>query len=306
MANSTLLTLVQQSLQGMGVVAYGLPSTVISNTNQDVVQTLALVNIEGNALAREYDWNALRIQNVFQSEFYSYTGDTTSGSTSLTNMSSIASLDATFQVTGTNLPQDSTVVSASGTTVVINQEATATATTSTFTFSKVRYAVPTAWDRPVDRTQWVKSDHWEMLGPETPQQQEWLRSGYISSGPRIRYWMMGGYFQIWPPLGTEETLSYEYFSKYWIFATAAANTSKQYFTVDTDTCVFPDSLMHALIRLKYFEVKGFDTTALYRDYLNQKDLAKSHDGGSPMLSMAPQLSSVLIGWENIPDSGFGT
>ena len=47
MANSTLLSLFQTTMQGMGVVSYGNPATVISNTNQDVVQTLALVNIAG-------------------------------------------------------------------------------------------------------------------------------------------------------------------------------------------------------------------------------------------------------------------
>jgi hypothetical protein len=30
------------------------------------------------------------------------------------------------------------------------------------------------------------------------------------------------------------------------------------------------------------------------------------DAGSPNLSMAPQPSTVLIGWGNIPDSGYGT
>ena len=52
MANSTLLSLMQTTLQAMGVVGYGLPATVVANTNQDVVQVLALVNAEAGAVAR--------------------------------------------------------------------------------------------------------------------------------------------------------------------------------------------------------------------------------------------------------------
>ena len=308
MANSTILSLFQTTLQGMGVAVYGAPTTVIGNTNQDVVQSLALVHAAGDEMNREFQWQAATKQTIFSATYFSYTGDTTVNSTSLTNMSSIASLDATFMVTGNGVPQDTFVVSVSGTTVVISQAATATATTQTFTFSKVLFALPSDFDRPVDSTQWDKSKHWQMLGPETAQQREWLRSGYISTGPRVRFWMMGDYFQIWPPLGATEVLAYEYVSKWWISATAPATPAptKQAFTVDTDTCMFADPLMRAMIKLKYFEAKGFDTTALYRQFVAQRDLAFAHDGGSPNLSMAPKPGSALLGWGNIPDSGYGT
>ena len=310
MANSTILSLVQTTLQGMGVAAYGQPTTVIANTNQDIVQVLALVNAEGDALAHEKDWQAQQIQYIFTAPFYTYTGTTTDGSTSVTAMSSIAGISTNptyFQVTGTGIPQDCFVTAASGTTVTLAQEATASGTAVSLTFSQVLFAPPSDFDRQIDRTHWDKSKHWEMLGPSTPQQREWLRSGYISTGPRVRYSYMGGYFMIWPPLGTDETLSYEYVSKYWVNATAPTllTPTKQSFTVDTDTCIFPDALMRALIKLKYFEVKGFDTTAFYRDYVMQRDLAKANDAGSMTLSMNPRPASVLIGWNNIPDSGYG-
>ena len=309
MANATPLSLFQTTLQGMGVASYGNPTTIIGNTNQDVVQTLALTNIAGQELMGQYEWEAAVTQYIFSATTFSYTGDTTNGSTSLTNMSSIASLDVTFAVTGNGIPQDSRINAApSGSTVVINQSATATATTQTFTFSKVLFALPSDFARMVDYTHWDKSKHWNLLGPETSQQREWLRSGYIATGPRIRYWQMGGYFQIWPPLGADEVLSYEYMSKNWILATSPSTPAptKQLFTVDTDTCIFPDPLMRALIKLKYWEMKGFDTTAAYRDYMMQVDIAKAASAGSPNLSMAPRPGSVLIGFNNIPDSGYGS
>jgi len=308
MANSTLLSLFQTTLQGMGVATYGNPATVIGNTNQDVVQTLALVNSAGGEILREYEWQQAVKQYIFYATFYSYTGDTTSGGTTISNMSSITGLDNTFMVTGTGIAQDTLVVSATGTDVVVNQQMTATGTTVTLTFSKVLFALPSDFDRMVEYTHWDKSKHWNLLGPQTSQQREWLRSGYISTGPRIRYWQMGGYMQIWPPLGANETMSYEYVSKWWISATSPSTPAptKELFTVDTDTCMFPDPLMRSLIKLKYFEAKGFDTTALYRDFRMQLDAAKAHDGMAPNLSMAPKPGSILIGFNNIPDSGYGS
>ena len=313
MANSTLLALVQNTLQGMGVATYGMPATVIGNTNQDVTQTLALINSEGDSLAHERDWQAQQVQYLFTAVYYTYTGDFTSGSTTISNLSSTTGLTTNptyFMLTGVPVPQDTFLVSvnAGAGTAVMNQAATASGTAQSITFSQVLFAPPTGFDRQIDRTQWDKSKHWEMLGPETPQQREWLRSGYISTGPRIRYWYMGGYFQIWPPLGSTESLSFEYASKYWVLATAPTllTPTKQAFTVDTDTCIFPDSLMRSMIRLKYLEAKGMDTTAAYMAYTAQRDLAKANDAGSPTLSMAPRVSEVLIGWDNIPDSTYGT
>jgi len=306
MANSTLLQLVSRTMQGMGVSTSGLPSSVIGNTNQDVVQILAMLNMEADSLAREHEWEAMRLQNLFEATFFEYTGDPTDGSTTIANMSSIVSLDATFMVEGTGIPQNTMVVSAAGTDVVIDHEADTTGTTVTLTFSKVRFAFPTDFDRPVDRTHWDTSQRWEMLGPETMQQMSWLKSGYISTGPRLRYISFGNFFQIWPPQGVSKWLQFDYISKYWVYATGGTATTKQTFTVDTDVCIFPDAMMYALIRLKYFEIKGFDTTALQGKYDIQLDLAKGHDGGSQDLSMAPVLSNVLIGWENLPDSGYGT
>ena len=312
MANSTILSLVQNAFQGMGVAKSGDPATIIGNTNQDVVQVLALVNAEGDALAKEQDWQAQQKQHIFTAPYYTYTGTTTTDSTTVTGMSSVTGLTTNptyFQVTGVGIPQDCFITAAdSGAlTVTLAQAATASGTVS-LTFSQILFEPPSDFDHQIDRTHWDKSKHWEMLGPSAPQQREWLRSGYISTGPRVRYSYMGGYFMIWPPLGSTEKLSYEYVSKNWVLATSPSTLTptKQAFTVDTDTCIFPDSLMRALIKLKYFEVKGFDTSAYYRDYVQQRDIAKANDAGSQTLSMNPRPASVLIGWNQIPDSGYGS
>ncbi len=301
--SSTLLQLVGQATAELGL---SVPTSVIGNTQQDVVQQLGLTQAVIYELQREWQWQALTKEYRFTTTFFTYTGDTTLGSTSVINMSSIVGLSSNFMVVGTGINQDTYVVTAVGTTVTLSQAAAATATAASLTFSQTKYSMPSDYDRLIDRTDWDKSKHWEMLGPETAQQWQWLKSGYISTGPRVRYRVLGDFFQVWPPLGSNEYLGFEYVSNLCVALSSGATPTKTAFTLDTDTCIFPDRLMVLGLKKKYFEIKGFDTIALTDDYNRHLSIAKAADAGSPTLSMAPRLSSVLIGWENIPDSGYGT
>ena len=304
--SQTLLQLVQQARGEMGL---SVPTTVINNGQADIVQSLYLINGVGQKLQREYQWEQINKEYRFSTVFYTYTGTITNGSVNITGLSSTTGLTTTptyFMVTGTGMNQDTYLVSvnAGASTAVLSQAATTSGTVS-LTFNQTKYAMPSDFDRKVDRTDWDKSQHWEMLGPETGQQWQWLKSGFISTGPRIRYRILGGLFQIWPALGSAHLLGWEYISNQWVLASAATDPSKSSFTVDTDTCIFPDTLMVLGLKLRYFEVKGFDTTALKEEYIRELDISKANDAGSPTLSMAPRAGSILIGFDNIPDSNYG-
>ena len=299
---STMLQLMQQANGELGL---SVPTAVASSSAADTIQQLALLNSIGNELAREYQWENLNKVHLITVLVSTITGDTTLESANITNASSIALLDTTYQIVGTGIPTATYINAApSGTTIVMNKVATTTATGTTFTLTKVRYTMPSDFDRIIDDTQWDQSKHWKMLGPETAQQWEWLTNGYISTGPRVRFRIFGGYFQIWPAIGTTDVLGFEYVSRGWAISLSSVIQSS--FTADTDTCIFPDRLMVLGLKLKYFEAKGFDTTAIYRDYIKQKDIAFANDSGSPTLSFAPRISSALVGWNNIPDSEYGS
>ena len=306
MSTTTLLQLVQQATGELGLA---VPTTVIGNTNTDVIQILRLINACGYELQRKWEWQALTTEYRFSMVFYSYTATTTDDSTTISAMSSTTGLTTNptyFSVTGTGIAQDTYLdsVNAGASTAVLSLAATASGTAITLTFSQTRYAMPSAFDRLIDKTDWDKSKHWEMLGPETGQQWQWLKSGFISTGPRLRFRVLGDLFQVWPPSGVDDTLGFEYVSRNW--AATTAGVAKASFTVDTDTCIYPDRLVVLFLKKKYFEIKGFDTTALERDYSAELDLAKANDAGSPTLSMNPRLSETLLGWGQIPDSGYGS
>lgn len=298
----SLLQLVQKVTGELGLV---VPTTVADNTSQDIIQITALMNAVGDESQAKFCWQALDTEYRFTTAFQQIAGNTTNGSPVVTGLASTSGIVAgTFMVTGLGIPQDCYVQSVdSANQVTLNQNATVTATASQLVFAQTKYTMPSDYDRLINRTQWDKSKHWEMLGPETAQQWQWIKSGYIATGPRVRWRVLGGYFQIWPALNTSEYLGLEYTSKNW--ARDSTGAPKDGMTQDSDTSIFSDRMMVIGTKLKYFEIKGFDTTALKRDFDSEFEIRMSTEQGAATLSMAPRLSQVLVGPENVPDSGYG-
>jgi hypothetical protein len=299
-----MLQLVQQTTAELNLA---VPSYVIGNPSQDVQQILALMNGAGYELLKEHDWQALQVQYRFYTQSITANATTVNGSYNLTFAlgTDLSAVDSQWQLTGYNIPQDTYVVSANNTTkvVVMSQMATGDGVQSVVC-AQTAYDLPDDFETITDRTQWDKSKHWEMLGPEDAQQWQWLKSGYISTGPRVRWRILDNQFQIWPVMNTNEYLGWEYRSKGW--ARSSAGAIKNSFTADSDTTVFDDRIMTLYTKLKYFQVKSFNTTALMQDYQRYLTIAKANDKGAPNLSFAPYPSKVLIGYANIPDTGYGS
>jgi len=299
--SSTMLQLVQQVTAELNLA---IPTYVQGNTSQDVQQVLALMNRAGYDLVKEYDWQALELEYRFYTTAITTTCDTINNTYNLLNVGNVTGLNSNYSVVGTNVPQDTYVESVAGSTVTVSQLASATSVGGTVTFSQTKYPLPPDFETITDNTHWDKTKHWQMLGPEDAQQWQWLKSGYISTGPRIRWRILGNQFQIWPPYNTQEYLGFEYRSKGW--ARSATGAVKNSFTADTDTTVFDDTVLVLATKLKYFQIKSFDTTALMQDYMRYLSIAKANDKGSATLSFAPYPSKVLIGYANIPDTGYGS
>jgi hypothetical protein len=303
---ATLLQIVQQATGEMGLA---IPASVANSTAADTVQLMYLTNALGTELSREFPWENLNREYRFYTAYAQSDAIVVNQSATITGIDAavvsqmVAAGATNWMVTGLGINQDTYITGTpTATSVTVSQLPTASNTTQ-LTFGQTKYPLPSDWDRQTDRTHYDKSKRWEMLGPTSPQQWQFLKSSYISTGPRVRYRIMGGEFQIWPILSTNEYMGYEYISTAW--ADSAAGVAQTSLILDTDTCIYPARLMVLGIKRKYFEIKGFDTSAFERDYQAELNIAKANDQGSATLSFAPKTANVLIGWENIPDSQYG-
>ena len=300
--SQTMLQLVQQTAAELNLA---VPTYVAGNTSQDVQQILALMNGVGYDLVKEYDWQALQVQYRFYTQAINCNATSINGSVVLEVDPSvdITAVNKQWQITGYNINQDTNVVTVAGQTITMSQMASGSGN-GAIVLAQTAYSLPADFDTITDRTQWDKTKHWEALGPEDAQQWQWLKSGYISTGPRIRWRILDNQFQVWPPMNTNEYLGWEYKSKGW--ARSATGAVQNSFTADTDTTVYDDRLMVLATKLRYFQIKSFDTTSLSQDYQRYLSVIKANDKGAPNLSFAPYPSKVLIGYSNIPDTGYGS
>jgi len=301
--SQTMLQLVQQVSAELNLA---VPTYVAGNPSQDVQQILALMNGAGYDLVKEHDWQALQVQYRFYTQAITTNATTVNGSTTLTvdGGTDISAVTSQWGITGYNINQDTQVVSVTNPTTIVMSQMASGSGTGSVVLAQTAYDLPFDFEAITDRTQWDKTKHWEALGPEDAQQWQWLKSGYISTGPRIRWRILDNQFQVWPPMNTNEYIGWEYRSKGW--ARSATGAVKTSFTQDTDTTVFDDRVMVLFTKLKYFQIKSFDTTALSQDFQRYLSVAKANDKGAPNLSFAPYPSKVLIGYANIPDTGYGS
>ena len=280
-----------------------VPSVITGNTDDMVVQMTALMNRVGTTLTTENNWQALIKEYRFQTVYYQYTGNVALNALQLTGMSSITGLTSDFMVMGNGVMQDTFVTSASGSTVNININATGAYTGATYTFGQVNYAMPSDFQRMVNKTQYNKSNRWSVIGPKDAQEWQWLKASYVTTGPRMRFRIAGNKFVIWPMPTAQVILGFEYQSGSW--AASASGTPQQKLINDTDTSLFPDYLMILGTKLKYFQIKGFDTTELKADYYRELSKFKAQDAGADTLSLAPKYPNILLTQNNLPDTGFG-
>jgi hypothetical protein len=173
--------------------------------------------------------------------------------------------------------------------------------------NQATYPLPDDFARPITQTEWDRINHWPLIGNETSQQWQWLKSGILSTGPRERFRLVGNAIELWPVPGVGGpplpiTFSYYYVSKWW--ALAANGQPKAKCDNDNDTTIFDDRLMTAGVKLRFYQAKQFDTSAMAADFQTLLDDALAQDTGGPVLSMSRQPAFPLITIYNIPDGNW--
>jgi hypothetical protein len=242
------------------------------------------------------------------------TGNMAAHSAVITGIPTTAALAANYwAVSGAGIPQAARVASVDSLTQVtmsmINTNTTAL-TATPITFAKDTYALPTGFDYYNNDTMWDRTNFWKLMGPDSPQRDQYIRSGITPLVPR-RHWRQSGPYanqwRIWPPPSSVDArlqLVFEYLSRYAVVA-ANGTTYKEFFTLDTDTCLLDENALIMGLKWMFWEIKGFGSYVTLQnrwvDYVNR---LAARDGGAPTLSMAKREDSLLISPANVPDGSW--
>lgn len=135
----------------------------------------------------------------------------------------------------------------------------------------------------INQTIWSRSRRLPVCGPLDPQQWQMLKALFVN-GPYYRHRIRGGLLLVNPTPPAGESWYFEYSTSNWILG-ADGTTYKQYFTLDTDTFLIPESLALMGLRWRWKKEKGFDYAEDFRTYEMQVKDALGRDGGKDTLAM---------------------
>jgi len=307
---TTLLDIGQAVVNELGLPSLG---SIVGNANVTARQILALANRSGDELYQTHPWIVSQAQHIVEIGDPIITiGDVTAGSGIISNIPSTAGIVAnTWAISGNGLQQSSRVSEViDATTVRIDMFATQGGIGVDLVFAQDTYNVPEEFKWFANRTMWDRTNHWELIGPMSPQADQWERSGIVTVGPRRRWRQIGNEptnWRLWPPPTASNdypaTMVFEYNSKFW--ARTALGVGIPKFVADTDYSAIDAQAIILAVKWRLWQAKGFEYGAMQAEANDYVARLAARDGGSPDLTLGrPIRDTYLITTENVQDGNF--
>jgi hypothetical protein len=322
----TLLQIVQTICDELGL---NRPTVIVNATDTQVRQIYSLVNRSLRELQQNYNWTFLQTEfDLTVAQPTVTTGNTTSQSPILSNIPSttfLAPFPTTWVVSGQNIPVNSRVLSiVDPNTVTISQPASASLVGETLTFSRDTYPIPSDFSRYINQTWWDRTNRWALMGPDSPQVDQWHRSGIVTIGPRRHFRQIGyvGYpdfnsdfnidfssttsvYRIWPPPGAADTpinLVYEYISQNMCLSRTL--TPQPNFIADTDLSLCDPQMLILDTKWRFWQIKGFDYLPMQMEARDYIDRAYGNDGGAKTLSITNKRFNMALTTGLVQDGNY--
>jgi hypothetical protein len=304
-----LLQIIQAVTGELGLVQ---PSSVVGAQDLQTLQMYNLVNREGDNLRRTHRWTAMLSQFTLNvGNPIVTTGNVTLGSNTLTNVNFASGTPVAqiYVVSGASIPVAARVVTVAtaANSVVMDMVGTGTATNTPLTFAQDTYPGPTDYDFTINKTSWDRTNRWELIGPDSPQIDQWHRSGIVTVGPRRHFRWVGddpnGSYRLWPPPANVDTpfqIAWEYTSVNW--CRSAAGVKQASMLADTDSPFLDAQAIILGAKWRFLQAKGFPTAAsMQTEYVDYVQQLVARDGGAPTLNMRRRQFPLFITPANVPD-----
>lgn len=329
---TTLLQIVQTVCDELGL---NRPSVVVNSTDTQIRQIYGLINRALRELQQNYDWTFLQTEyDLHVSQPTTTTGDVALNSYQIQNIASMTGFIPTNQaplwvVNAQFLPVAARLVSVdSATQVTVSEPATGTQTGVSVVFAQDTYPEPTDFSRFINQTWWDRTNRWALMGPDSPQVDQWHRSGIVTIGPRRHFRQVGfnglqasfnndynadfdtstlglRNYRIWPAPGATDTplnLAYEYISNNIVIG--PGGTPQPNFISDTDFPIIDAQMLILEAKWRMWQIKGFDYEAMQMESRDYIDRAYANDGGAKTLSLPSRRATFALTTGIVQDGGY--
>ncbi len=160
----------------------------------------------------------------------------------------------------------------------------------------------------IDQTGWTPTNRLPLGGPLSAQDWTFIAgSGWDQYTIYISFREFDGSFQIQPnnPVPDAQTITFEYIRNTFAYPAATPLVQINRVTAADDVVLFPPILMVKLLKLRWLEAKGFDTTSAMQQVKLAMDTWLPKDKSAPVLNMGTRRLFPYLDWRNIPETNFG-
>ena len=295
----------------------GLPAstTVFGNSDLTTVQLLSFLQAANEELRESNDdgWSVTEAEfNIVVNVPTITVGTMIANGAIITNIPSTAGLSANYwTVTGSNIPQGARIKSVdSATQITMTMVNTGAAIATPIIFAQDTYALPADLQKYADRTFWDRTNRWELLGPDSPQLDQWHKSGVVATGPRRHFRDVGPFanqFRLWPApsdIVAPIQIVFVYNSLNTVNVNGLGATFAQAFASDLDQPLINDRALILGVKWRFWEQKGMNWVSKRDEYDKYVERIIARDDPAPTLSIIPRVSPLLISPSNVQDGYF--
>jgi hypothetical protein len=303
------LTLLQMVNTAQAELGLPVSATIFGNADLSTVQLRTLANRVLDELRSMHTWTQMQFEfNLVVQPPTITTGNINTASPAvITNIAAGTAAQAanpySWAVVGASIPAAARILSVdSGTQVTMDMQSAITANVAAtpITFAQDTYAMPAGFDWFQNRTMWDRTNRWELLGPDSPQMDQWHRSGIVVTGPR-RHWRKLGpnanQFRIWPApieITTPLQLVFEFLSNAAVMVHGSNTSFAQYFANDDDQVALSDQAVVMGLEWMFWQRKGFNYSDMKNDWIDYVERLIARDGAAATLQLAKKLHPVFI------------
>jgi hypothetical protein len=314
MAGKTFLQIVNDVERELGLTQ---SPTVFGDTGTTTGKQLgSLANRVVDEFRRMNRWTALQIEyDLLVNPPISTTGDLAAGDNKITGLPGTTGIvpDA-FMAAGDGVPSAARITSvdsASQVTLSMYNTNDTNLTGTDILFMQDTYPMPPGFDWFINRTMWDRTNRWELLGPDSPQQDQWQRSGIVPLTPRRHFRKIGPFsraFRLWPPpaeLIAPLQLVFEYQTTHSVMVHGDVCELAIEYVNDDDVCVLDDQAIILGMKWMFWEIKGFGSyVTMQTRWLDYCDRLIGRDGAAPTLNLAPIRQELFISPAQVQDGNF--
>jgi hypothetical protein len=171
------------------------------------------------------------------------------------------------------------------------------------------YDLPADYLYMINQTGWERAENVPVFGPLSPQDWQYLLGrDLVSHTIYASFRLKEGKYSIFPqppPNGLD--IHFEYMTRNWVLDSSDGTTLVDTVNAGGDTPVFNTTLISRMLKVKYLEAKGMDSTKAQGDLNQIFQMLTAHDKAAEIITSGRSSRGYpyLSGFNSVPDTGYG-